>query len=496
MDEAPFLGGATLYSVDGDDSGNMIVAMMGCTSYNTTATGTDAYGRPTTGAAVGCTYHLKKLAAADGAEVWDLEMPKSFGPCRTIMDGSTFCKVMSVADETLDFGNSVTMTGTASTVAVVKISSAGVAEWAAPTIAATYSGDLSVNSDGTLLAVIGSSGGGYGPSPPALVARVDTSSGSEGTVLWQDAGGVGTHGFRGVEVTADPLSPLQEVVTFGQVTGTETLTDVNGATTTLRSRGSYEVFVAAYDSATGVGKYAMDGGGTGMEYFFAFARDAGTNDVYIGGTSRSEIISWGNVERHNEMYNGDPGENNPDTSSAVGSSKAFTVKLKSQMELPHCLSTCDPTGDVQASDVKAGYCYIDRYCYEHEAMAPYDGHECMQCDATASPLAWSGPVGIGSTHCMISNTCVAAGTHRQVQVGYSSVDSVCQSCQPSVSSDDYSLIEGYNFNTFTETCEPKTWQVEAVRNGWTAPSPSCTAPERRKLTLAQRNNPLRGTNSP
>ena len=101
-----------------------------------------------------------------------------------------------------------------------------------------------------------------------------------------------------------------------------------------------------------------------QEYFFAFARDPSTQEVYVGGTSRSEVIQWGNVKRTNAMYNGDPGENNPDTSSPVGSSKAFVVKLKSQSVLPDCLSTCDPSRSMIGTDVKSGHCYIDRYCYD------------------------------------------------------------------------------------------------------------------------------------
>ena len=42
-----------------------------------------------------------------------------------------------------------------------------------------------------------------------------------------------------------------EVIVFGQHTGTMTLTDHTGSSTTLRSRGSYEVYVAAYDATDG-----------------------------------------------------------------------------------------------------------------------------------------------------------------------------------------------------------------------------------------------------
>ena len=94
----------------------------------------------------------------------------------------------------------------------------------------------------------------------------------------------------------------------------------------------------------------MDGGGTGMEYFFAFASDPDTQDVYIGGTSRSEIMEFGNVKRMNAMYDEDQSSHNP-----VCSSKAFFVKLKSELELPYCVSSCDASGMA----VVEGHCYID-----------------------------------------------------------------------------------------------------------------------------------------
>ena len=65
------------------------------------------------------------------------------------------------------------------------------------------------------------------------------------------------------------------------------------------------------------------------------------------------------MKRKNVMYNGEPGQNNPDTSSAVGSSKAFTVKIKSTTALPSCLNTCNPAFPLVASD-KAPRCFANR----------------------------------------------------------------------------------------------------------------------------------------
>jgi len=476
MDGADYPGGADLYSVDGDASGNMIVSLSGCASYDPTAMSYDGFGRPVMGAKAGCVNYLTKLAAADGAEVWKTTLPHSLSSCRTISDGSIFCGWTTGA-ETLDFGNSVTLTTTGQTIGIVKFSAAGVAQWAKSTLAANF-GDLSVNSDGTLLAAVGSD---LSSGQPAHVVRIDTSSGNEGNILWSDPGGVGTHGFRGVEVTADPTASTQEVQVFGQVTGIETLTDTGGASTTLRSRGSYEVFVAAYKASDGSGKYAMDGGGTGMEYFFAFAKDPSTQELYVGGTSRSETIWWGNVKRTNAMYDGDSGENNPKTSRPVGSSKAFVVKLASVTELPECLTTCNSGRSMIASDVKSGYCYIDRYCYANGEAAPYAGAGCYSCDAS-NPLQWSGPD--TTNHCFFGGTCYAANEAKQISAGRSYVDSECQTCQPAHTTQGWSMVDGYMLTT-SGACHKKTPIEEAVRLGYRPPCASA----RRRLKALEAESP-------
>ena len=77
---------------------------------------------------------------------------------------------------------------------------------------------------------------------------------------------------------------------------------------------------------------------------------------------------------------------NSDTSTPVGSSKAFNVKIKSATSLPECLDTCSADGQPKASDVKAGYCYIDRHCYKTGDFSPYPGADCMHFATT--PLTW------------------------------------------------------------------------------------------------------------
>ena len=115
------------------------------------------------------------------------------------------------------------------------------------------------------------------------MTRIDTSAGNEGNVLWTDTdSGVGTHGFRDLAVTHDGSA----VYAYGQITGGvgDVMTDATGSSMTLRSRGSYDVFVARFDATNGAGQWAIDGGGSGMEYFLGgLAADPTTSDVFVAG---------------------------------------------------------------------------------------------------------------------------------------------------------------------------------------------------------------------
>lgn len=293
--------------VHGDADGNMIVTYTGYSGYNVTAE-----------AGTGGVHFLTKLAAEDGHELWKMEFAKPLSECEPITDGSIFCGVtMTEADSALDFGNSVVVpvipdsdkspdsTGklVATKAVVVKFNPDGIAQWASTTHDANFE-RLSVSADGTLLAIAGTPLSGR----VDFLSRIDTSPGNEGAVLWTDmSSGGGTHGFRGVEVVGT------EVIGFGQITSTMTLTDSTGSKTTLSSRGSYEVFVAAFDAADGTGKWAMDGGSDGLDYFFAFASDSSTGDIYVGGASYDtpQYFQWGDVKRKNAMYRYKPSADIP-----------------------------------------------------------------------------------------------------------------------------------------------------------------------------------------
>jgi hypothetical protein len=245
----------------------------------------------------------------------------------------------------------------------------------------------------------------------------------------------------------------------------------------LRNRGHYEIYVAAFNAGNGqpanggTGKWAIAGGGDGGEYFFNFATDPDTNDIYVGGGvyDAPEFFQMGDVKRTNAMYHplvkaGTNGGSGTKRAAPVGDTKALTYQIKSTATLPACLNTCDVAfGQPQASDVKDGHCYIERHCYSAGDFAPYPGAHCMKCDPAVKKLEWTGPD--TTSHCFIGGECVDEGAHGQVQTGVSSRGSPtygpdpCSKCIPSVSTTAYSPVTEngekgcmLNMATFTAAC--------------------------------------------
>jgi hypothetical protein len=435
-------GGGSVDSVDGDAAGHMI------TSFQVRGNATHD------GAAKN---YLAKLAANDGSTVWEKEMPYSLRSCRTDSLGDVVCGYSISADDDkpmADFGDGVTLNSTKfdDWLGIVKVSSDGVTQFAKAPFKASF-GDLSVSKSGNLLAVVGS----------RKVARIDLSSGNEGNVLWMDSeSGLGSHGFRGVEVTDDET----DVVVFGQVSGGDLVltNDATGATTTLRTRGSYDVYMAVFDAADGRGKYATDGGGNGMEYFFAFAKDSETNAVYIGGTSRSQKMHWGNITRDNVMQPSGVSSRTP-----VGSSKAFVVKMESTLEKPYCVSTCETDRAMVAADVAPGHCYIDRHCYADGEYPVYPTAACNMCEASVNPLEWSQPD--TTNHCFIQGRCYAPGDGKSIGPWWSADESACEVCDPKKATDKFTLKDGYELTLEPYKCRESTWQETAIKLGWRVPCP-------------------------
>ena len=439
-------GGAVIHYADGDANGDLIVSYTGYSGYNASAPYLDGYGREKCcGAMTGPTSYLVKLKKDDGSEVWKHEVPHHLVRCRAINDGSFFCAYsMHAADGPLDFkdtaGNGVTMESvTTSKTGVIKYNAGGIAQWAKPThdsIDDKYL-RISVNGAGTLLAIAASS---EGRGAKDVISRINTA---DGAIMWTDnAFPYGTHGFRGVEVSDDG----NDVYAFGQMDSPIEITDTLGSTMTLNTRGTYSAFVATFNAADGSGKWAIDGGSGGMDYFFILSVDATTGDVYIGGQvyGHPPSYTWGDVTRANAMIG---------SSTAVdvgqGSIRAFFAQIKPTTVLPYCLNSCTAAsaGTTQASAVKTGHCYIDRHCYKAGDFAPYENQHCMKCDPTASaksPVEWSGPD--TTSNCFIGGKCVAEGTKEVKVTGTSRYGPTygppdpCSKCIPSASTIAYSPV--------------------------------------------------------
>merc|ERR1712060_149956 len=208
--------------------------------------------------------------------------------------------------------------------------------------------------------------------------------------------------------TWDPMNSIQQVIGFGQISSKTTITDVTGAKTTLNSRGSYEVFIVSYSASDGSGRYAADGGGTGLEYFFELAMDMDSSAIVMAGAvgRSSKTLQWGNVKRENAMYC-------DESSSPVGEFKSFAIKLKTETELPYCLGSCS--------------------------------------DGALDDMAGRAPG---------SGTCVAKDAFKSSRTGTSE----CEKCMPEKDPNGYSVIADYRLKD--GKCTPITWEDKANEAGW------------------------------
>merc|ERR1740133_536320 len=370
---------------------------------------------------------------------------------------------MKAADAEMDFGNNVKVAAAAadavSSTVIVKFNTAGVAQWAKLTHAASFA-SLAISPAGTLLAL-----NGVGAANQGVVSRVDTATGA---VLWTDdngGGSTGGHGgYRDIAVTATEVVVTGSMMSDGD---TVTLTDTAASAVTLRNRGHYEIYVAAFNAGDGQpqnggkGKWAIAGGGDGGEYFFNFATDPDTNDIYVGGGvyDAPEFFQMGDVKRTNAMYHpsiaaGSNGGRGTKRASPVGDTKAFTAQIKSTTTLPACLTTCDAVyGRPQASDIKDGHCYIERHCYSAGDFAPYPGAHCMKCDPTMNKLDWTGPD--TTSHCVTEGT-IGRVVTSMGHNGPTYASDPCSKCIPSASTTGYSPVaeKGCKLDmaTFTAAC--------------------------------------------
>jgi hypothetical protein len=443
--------GSSVTSVDGDYEGNMFVNYQTCVPCTENCEpGYDGYGRPTGQNAPTCTRYLEKLNSADGSTAWSKQIPTAFNPghIRLQRTGGAATNLYGWGsaegtDVTID---ACTMTspddGSSSTAVLFQINAtSGAVNWCsapAGTAVAVSRGymDISSSTSNPVIAVQGSFSGtvtfgsttltasfGYYTS---FVARVSTTDGS---VVWAEQ----TPMSRGIQVTPDGAY----VGVFCQTTGTTDsvqLTDTGGSTTTIRSRGSWDLIAMKLDASDGTGIYAIDGGGDSMEYFHGFGMNS-DGDMLISGYSRSSTFHFGDhsMENLQSTANGGAGDN-----------KIFTIQVSAESSTPSCITSCASNTPVIAS----GTCFIDNYCYANGAHAPYPARSCFNCDPAASTTDWTGPNLTES--CFISDSCYAAGDAKPGSSSRSPA-STCLACLPAKGTDDWTVRDYFDLST-SGTC--------------------------------------------
>jgi hypothetical protein len=451
--------GSSVYSVDGDAAGNMFVHYSTCVVCTADCVAeTDRYGRPTGSNAPTCSKHLAMLASSNGAELWK----KTFTSTATASVSPGHIRLQrtggsSAASTIYAWG---TVNGTAVTVDSCTITSAtggtvpqavifkidatdGSVTWcSAPTgNKAVSSGyiDISSATSNPVLAVQGGFSGtvtfGSGAAETNLTAShgyytsfVARLSITDGSLVWAEQ----TPMARGVQVTPDN----SYVGVFAQTGGTTdrvALTDTGGVTTTVRSRGSWDLIAIKLAASNGAGVYAIDGGGDDMEYFHGFGMNS-DGDMLISGYSRSGSFHFGNhmMPNNQSVANGGAGDN-----------KIYTIQVSATSTTPSCVSSCASNTPV----VSAGSCFIDNYCYANAVAAPYPSMACFKCDTSISQTDWSGPD--LSAHCFIAgargapSSCWANGA-AQPGASSRSPPSSCYACLTDKSTSTWTVRDTYD----------------------------------------------------
>eukprot|EP00287_Rhodomonas_sp_CCMP768_P011886 CAMPEP_0196716646 /NCGR_PEP_ID=MMETSP1091-20130531/59_1 /TAXON_ID=302021 /ORGANISM="Rhodomonas sp., Strain CCMP768" /LENGTH=925 /DNA_ID=CAMNT_0042056761 /DNA_START=332 /DNA_END=3109 /DNA_ORIENTATION=- len=261
-----------------------------------------------------------------------------------------------------------------------------------------------------------------------------------GSTSW----GVDLPSSRGCDVNADGTA----IYLMGMFSGSAEFGVTGDQDVRLMSRGSTDLFVAKVDAATGSGVWAMDAGGSGMEY--PWMLEVGKHDdVFIAGLTQSPDLHFGQ---------------DTDTASLLdGVSSMFITKLDSTETMPTCMSDCDT--------VKAHHCFIHNVCYKEGEAAPYAYAGCLTCQPAVSQSSWSHDSTKG---CYIDGKCVGSGDYKSLSAGGASV---CELCEPASLETQWRVLSGYA--VVGETCQ-KLEDVQCglvgVRSKWCTGQPPCLAP--------------------
>jgi len=341
---------------------------------------------------------IKGFNGTTGTEIWSHILPgiSSFGAVRMNDAGTFVAGTLSSPTAPATSGSAViggaagTVTAptgvTGSSAVVIKLATlTGVPVWAGSYGGGASGFDLALSADGASFFLAGGADEAY------TVSTTMATTGSKRGILAKGATVDGAVNWavdvpylRGVKVNPSGTSVF---FMSGAIMSTTTLDSL-----TLRIRGSSDVIIGSVSATDGTGEWAVDLGGTSMEYPWGFAIDA-SGDLFASGLTMSSSLTFGHMT-HTKP-------------SGAGSSAAYVVKLNSNnIQYPACVTACATVGGVSTPTVTAGNCYIENNCYATNAINPFSGQGCMACKA-ASQTAWTGPN--LTAHCFVSGTCYTNG---------------------------------------------------------------------------------------
>merc|ERR1740130_451918 len=153
------------------------------------------------------------------------------------------------------------------------------------------------------------------------------------------------------------------------------------------------------------------------------------------GSSDSPSFTMGSVEIHNLQHD----FLGKKETEGAGHDGMFAVVLSPTDVNPSCIAQC-PSGSMidATTTIVANTCYADNACIADEARSPKRG--CFKCEASKSQSLLTGP--ITESHCYISGICTPKGASAPTYARYGS-NSVCETCNPDVTSDGWSLESGF-----------------------------------------------------
>ena len=197
-----------------------------------------------------------------------------------------------------------------------------------------------------------------------------------------------------------------------------------------------DIFVAKYSAEDGTAHWATTIGGIGSERVEGMAMTS--HGPMIMGYSDSPSFTMGSVEMHNLQHD----FLGKKETEGAGRNGMFAVVLSPTDVNPPCITAC-PSGDVldAGTTISANTCYADSACIADGARSPSRG--CYKCESSKDQSVLTGPItGTGESHCYISGTCISRGTGAPTYARYGS-NSVCETCNPDVTSDGWSLESGF-----------------------------------------------------